>query len=203
MAQNKNIFRLSSDFVKYVELTNHLCIYKINGHPLPMNLKFPKVKTLTLINCSKTGVQNMLTPNIFPNTKHINYLSVQPGEWDIHRRFSNGPKWVFPNKNYDFYNYMVNEGLGKKDDALIKRFIASKKIVDGANGFDISFQFDLHIPEFGIINGEWWRTQFTEYLRSKEISGGGVLHELEEIESEKNRVKFELDNIYFDEPKLV
>jgi hypothetical protein len=98
---------------------------------------------------------------------------------------------------------MVSQGLGKKDDTLMKRFIASKKIIDGANGFDISFQFDLNIPEFGIISGEWWRAQFVEYLGSKEgrstLAINDISQDEEELEFEKNRVKFELDNIYFED----
>lgn len=199
----KNIFNLSHDFVKYIESTNHLCIYKLNGQNVPAKILFPKVTTLTLINCSKTGVQNMLSPNIFPNTKYVNYLSAGPAEYDIYRRFDGRTQWVFPNKNYDFYNYMVSQGCGKKDDALMKKFIASKKIIDGANGFDISFQFDLNIPDFGIISGEWWRSQFIEYLHSKEGRSSTAVHDTsqdeEELEFEKNRVKFELDNIYFEE----
>jgi hypothetical protein len=34
----------------------------------------------------------------------------------------------------------------------------------GKNGFDISFHFELNIPGFGITDGEWWRSQFYEYL---------------------------------------
>lgn len=203
MVYSRNIFNLSHDFVKYIESTNHLCIYKLNGQNVTTNVLFPKVKTLTLINCSKTGVQNVLNPNIFPNTKNINYLSAGPVEYDIYQRFRGDTQWVFPNKNYDFYNYMVDKGYGKKDDTIMKKFIASKKIIDGANGFDISFQFDLNIPEFGIINGEWWRSQFIEYLRSKGGYPALVAHntsqEEEELEFEKNRVKFELDNIYFED----
>jgi hypothetical protein len=199
----KTIFNLSHDFVKYIESTNHLYIYKLNGQNVSANVLFPKVKTLTLINCSKNGVQNMLNPNVFPNTRRINYLSAAPTEYDIHRRFGNQAQWVFPNKNYDFYNYMVGQGLGKKDDTLMKRCIASKKIIDGANGFDISFQFDLNIPEFGIISGEWWRGQFVEYLQSKEghsaVAACSMSQDDEELEFEKNRVKFELDNLYFEE----
>jgi hypothetical protein len=199
----RNIFNLTHDFVKYIESTNHLCIYKLNGQNVSAKILFPKVKTLTLINCSKNGVQNVLSSHIFPNATQINYLSAGPVEYAIYRRFGGQARWVFPNKDYDFYNYMVSQGLGKKDDTLMKRFIASKKIIDGANGFDISFQFDLNIPEFGIINGEWWRAQFVEYLRSKEgrstVAVGGGSQDEEELEFEKNRVKFELDNIYFED----
>ena len=120
MVYSRNIFNLSHDFVKYIESTNHLCIYKLNGQNVTTNTLFPKVKTLTLINCSKTGVQNMLNPDIFPNTNNINYLSAGPVEYDIYRRFGGDTRWVFPNKNYDFYNYMVDKGCGKKDDTIMK-----------------------------------------------------------------------------------
>jgi hypothetical protein len=63
---------------------------------------------------------------------------------------------------------MVNAGYGKKDADILKRYITNKKIVDGKNGFDISYEFDLNIPEYGIVAGEWWRAQFYEYMVMKQ-----------------------------------
>jgi len=86
----------------------------------------------------------------------------------VHKRFSKNMKWIFPDKNYDYYNFMVRSGYGKKDPELIKQFIKNKKIVNGENNFDISYEFDLIIPDYGIVNGEWWRSQFYEYLLSEQ-----------------------------------
>ena len=86
------------------------------------------------------------------------------GNYAFHHRFTPNTKWVFPDKNYEYYNFMVEMGYGKKDPELLKRYIANKKIVDGKSGFDISYEFDLNIPDYDIVNGEWWRTQFYEYL---------------------------------------
>lgn len=103
---------------------------------------------------------------------------------------------------------MVAKGRGKKDDNLIKTYIVNKKIVDGINGFDISFEFDLNIPEYGITSGEWWRYQFYEYLaqnlysmpsHSTSLQTAHFLQEIEELQLEKEIVKSEIENVYFDD----
>jgi len=159
---------LSSDFVSHIEKTKNLCVYKLGNHYIPQNICFPNAHSLTLINCRSFGINNILNKSIFPNIHTINYLSLNTENYDFHKRFSNDVKWVFPDKNYQYFNSMVENGLGKKDSEIIKRFIANKKILNGANGYDVSFEFDLNIPGYGIVSGEWWRSQFYEYLVKKQ-----------------------------------
>ena len=198
---------LPNDFIKHIESTHNLCIYKLASHCIPDNIIFPKAKAITLINCNKNGILNILTPTIFPNLSRINYLSAHPGDYDIYQRFNN-VKWVFPNKNYEFYDNMVEAGRGKKDAQLIKEYVANKTIIDGKNGFDISFHFDLNIPGFGIVDGEVWRSHFYEYLvRQQNINRhkycmypGEAIHNQDDEESllQKEYVKQSIDELYFD-----
>ena len=162
---NKN---LSLDFVKHIDSTSNLCMYKLGSHYIPNNIIFTKAETVTLINCNRIGILNILTPSIFPKLTKINYLSTDPGDFKIYERFNDKIKWTFPNKPYEFYDFMIKTGRGTKDPQLIKKYVANKKIIDGKNGFDISFHFDLNIPGFGIVDGEWWRSQFYEYLVKKQ-----------------------------------
>ena len=155
---------LNPDFVKYINSTKNLCLYKLGNHSIPKSVIFPKTHTLTLINCNHNGILNIFSPSIFPNLTNVNYLSADPGDFKIYERFNDKLKWVFPNKTYEFYDFMVKTGRGKKSQELIKNYVTNKKIIDGKNGFDISFEFDLNIPEYGIVNGDWWRSQFYEYL---------------------------------------
>ncbi len=199
---------LSNEFIKHINSTNNLCMYKLGAHYIPSNVVFPKATTVTLINCNKDGVQNILTPTIFPNLNKINYLSANPGNYLIFNRFKNNINWVFPNKNYDFYNYMVEAGRATKDSNLIKEYVANKKIIDGKNGFDISFHFDLNIPGFGITDGEWWRSQFYEYLvKQQNINSHShciylgetiSLQDEEELKLQREYVKSSIDSFLFD-----
>jgi hypothetical protein len=159
---------LSKDFVSHIDSTHNLCIYKLGSHSIPENTIFPKAKSITLINCNRHGILNILTPSIFPNLSKVNYLSADPGDFKIYERYNDTLKWSFPNKSYEFYDFMVKTGRGTKDSGLIKEYVTNKKIIDGKNGFDISFHFDLNIPGFGIVDGEWWRIQFYEYLVNKQ-----------------------------------
>jgi hypothetical protein len=187
--------KLSSDFVKYIENTNNLCIYKLGSHYIPNNIIFDKATTLTLINCNKDGIHNILNPRVFPNITNINYLSVHPGDYNIYKRFSENISWKFPNKDYEFYNKMVSNGRGKKYDNLIKEYLTNKRIIDGKNGFDISFYFDLIIPNYGITDGEWWQLQFYEYLvrKEKELHKRLILQETEEQQLQSEYMKSILD----------
>jgi hypothetical protein len=103
---------------------------------------------------------------------------------------------------------MVKNGRGTKDAELIKKYVASKKIIDGKNGFDISFHFDLNIPGFGITDGEWWRSQFYEYLVNKQNTihakdcmypgEASSIQDDEEVVLQKEYVKSTLDELDFD-----
>jgi hypothetical protein len=200
--------RLSSEFKKYIESANNICVYKLGATPIVPKIIFPNAKTITLINCNKMGISNILKTETLPNLENVNYLSAHPGDYNIYNRFSDSVKWIFPNKDYDFYNNMVVKGRGKKDENLIKNYIISKKIIDGSNGFDISFEFDLSIPGYGITSGEWWRYQFYEYLaqnlysmppQSTNKQTVAFLQEIEELQLEKEIVTSKIENIYFDD----
>jgi hypothetical protein len=101
---------------------------------------------------------------------------------------------------------MTEMGYGKKDSSIIKKYIHNKRILDGKNGFDISYDVDINIPDYGIVNGTWWQSQFYEYLVS--IQNKGLINkkhdclkqdqEQEEKMLEKNKVINELDRIDFD-----
>jgi hypothetical protein len=199
---------LSKEFVNNIESSHNLCMYKLGSHYIPENIVFPKAESITLINCSRHGILNIVTPTVFPNLSKINYLSADPGDFKIYERFNDKIKWVFPNKSYEFYDFMVKTGRGTKDSQLIKKYVASKKIIDGKNGFDISFHFDLNIPGHGIIDGEWWRSQFYEYMvhkqelhRYKDCMYPGEVAPIQDDEEtllQKEYVKSSIDELYFD-----
>jgi hypothetical protein len=201
--------KLSQDFVKHIESTPNLCAYKLGSYYIPDSVIFPKAESLTLINCNRHGILNILTPIVFPNLTKVNYLSADPGDFKIYERFNDKLKWVFPNKTYEFYDFMLKTGRGTKDSHLIKKYVASKKIIDGKNEFDISFHFDLNIPGFGIIDGEWWHSQFYEYLVNKQniMNNNGCpvypdrvssIQDDEEKLLQKEYVKLSVDEFYFD-----
>lgn len=201
---------LSTDFVKHIESTSNICMYKLGSHYIPHNIIFPKADSITLINCSRNGILNILTPKVFPNLTKVNYLSTDPGDFKIYERFNDKLKWSFPNKTYDFYDFMVKSGRGTKDQQLIKKYVTNKKIIDGKNGFDISFVFDLNIPGFGITDGEWWRSQFYEYLVKKQYAMNSIYpgeassimnspQEIEERQIEKELIAEALYNCGFDD----
>jgi hypothetical protein len=195
---------LSKEFVNNIESSHNLCMYKLGSHYIPENIVFPKAESITLINCSRHGILNIVTPTVFPNLSKINYLSADPGDFKIYERFNDKIKWVFPNKSYEFYDFMVKTGRGKKDAELIKRYVTNKKIIDGQNGFDISFEFDINIPGYGIVNGDWWRSQFYEYLVRAQNNDNNadiiiqnkvldINQEIEEEKFQKERVREDLE----------
>jgi hypothetical protein len=59
--------KVSQDFVKHIESTPNLCMYKLGSHYIPDSVIFPKAESVTLINCSRNGILNVLTPRVFPN----------------------------------------------------------------------------------------------------------------------------------------
>jgi hypothetical protein len=201
---------LSTDFIKHIESTPNLCMYKLGSHYIPDTIIFPKAKSVTLINCNRNGILNILTPKVFPNLNKVNYLSTDPGDFKIYERFNDTLKWVFPNKPYEFYDFMIKTGRGTKNSELIKEYVANKKIIDGKNGFDISFHFDLNIPGYGIIDGEWWRSQFYEYVVKKQIvkncmypgEASSIMYngqEIEETQIEKELIAQALSQCDFDD----
>lgn len=199
---------LSKEFINHIETTPNLCMYKLGSHYIPDKLVFPKAECITLINCNRNGILNIFKTSIFPNLNRVNYLSTDPGDFKIYERYNDKLKWVFPNKPYEFYDFMVQTGRGTKDPQLIKDYVTNKKIIDGKNGFDISFEFDLNIPGYGIVAGDWWRSQFYEYLVRKQNTDIPTIsentldtefkQEMEEERLQKERVRYELDTVDFE-----
>jgi hypothetical protein len=202
---------ISTKFINYIHTTNNLCLYKLGSYHIPKNVIFNNVDTLTLINCNKNGILNIFTPYIFPNLSTVNYISANPGDFQIYKRFNNTLNWVFPNKTYMFYDFMIKTQNGKKDNELINKYIKNKRIIDGNNEFDISYDCDLDIPSYGIVNGELWRTQFYEYLvqQYNNINNVHCLYpgesyklfsqECEEKLLEKEYISEKLYNCYFED----
>jgi hypothetical protein len=186
------------NFIKYIESSSNICIYKFGNYNIPKNIFFPNVSTLTLINCNNIGINNILYPDKFPKLNTINYLSINTGNIPFHTRFNSNIKWIFPDKNYEYYNYMVKSGVGAKDPELIKKYVTAKKIIAGKNGFDISFELDLNIPNYGIVNGNWWCSQFYQYLNRHKLNNGTITQDNEEIELQKNIVSNEFNNLFED-----
>jgi hypothetical protein len=180
--------KINLEFIKHIEKTKTLCIYKFGNHLIPPNLHFPHASTLTLLNCNRNGVRTLLNPEIFPNLTHIHYLSHNPGDYDICQQFGDTVQWVFPNKKYAFYDFMVNNGYGIKDANLISKYVTNKEIVDSESSFDIAFKFDLNIPDYGITNGEWYKAQFEQYLIQKN-NCSYLIQEMEEKELQRELVE--------------
>jgi hypothetical protein len=158
---------LSKDFFKYIENTNNLCIYKLGSHRLPNNLFFYKTSTLTLINCSKEGVSNILNPAYFPNLCKINYLSLHPGNTMLYDNFKTPIEWVFPNENYKFYRDMISQNYGYADKTLMAKYIKSFEISDSFSEFDLSINLIINVPDYATISGEFYKKQFYNYLLFK------------------------------------
>jgi hypothetical protein len=187
--------KLSNEFVKHIETTKDICIYKFGDFLVPRSVIFPNAKQLTLINCSQIGVSNILNSSIFPNIHTINYLSTNYDN-KLHTRLLHNIKWVFPDKNYGFYNFMVESGYGKKDSTILNKYVHNKRIIDGKNGFDISYELDINVPDYGIVNGNWWQSQFYEYLVSQQNKQNAESEqEIEEKILQKNKVINVIDDI--------
>jgi hypothetical protein len=152
----------------YFETTHNLFVYKLGSNiRTPSTLQFPNAKTATLINCTREGVFQILTPHIFPSLQTIQYISAHPGQFDIHKRFPAKVQWILPDKSYEFYEILVHLKKGHKDPHLIDRCLLNKRILDGVSPFDISYEFDLHLPKFGILGGDVYKKEFDAYCEEK------------------------------------
>jgi hypothetical protein len=149
---------VSSTLLHYFKRTTNLCIFKLGSHRLPPTLCFPKASTVTLINCSREGVSNILKPSIFPDLNQIHYLSTHPGTFDLHTRFPKSVSWLFPNPRYAFYKCMMEAGFGRIENRLINTYVRQFS----KNSHMI--QIDLHIPGFGTVDGSWYANQMKQYL---------------------------------------
>ncbi len=156
------------DISKYLTTAKNVVIYKLDSQKIASTVQFQTAEIATVINCTPRGVFEILTPNTFPNITAIHYLSAHPGQDAIYERFPKHVRWCFPNKNYQFYDAMVELGRGQKYQTLIDKYLTNKRIVDGAAPFDISYNFDLILPGYGTQDGEDYKRRFEAYCQKKE-----------------------------------
>ena len=127
--------------------TSTLCLY---NHSQRIPIVFPKVQTLALVQCTK--INEFVLPSVFPNLRTIHYLSTPPVSY---KRIAN-VKWIFPSMSHPFYQGMMEAGIGRIDEQLVTTYIDS--MIPAEDGLmDIS----LHIPEYGMIDGE----RYEYYMR--------------------------------------
>lgn len=156
------------NFKQYFETTHNLFVYKLGSNiRIPSTLQFPNAKTATLINCSREGVFQILTPHAFPNLQTIQYISAHPGQFQIYKRFSDTVQWILPDKSYEFYETLVHLKKGHKDSALINRCLLNKRILDGISPFDVTYEFDLNLPDVGVVAGDVYKKAFDQYCKQK------------------------------------
>lgn len=134
-----------------------LCLFRIQSEALSPVMCFPHVHAVSLIHCSRKGVSNVLTPERFPNLKTVQYLSAHPGQADIHRRFSKKIEWIFPHRNYAFYDCMMEAGLGRIDPQLLHRYLYQLRLHP--------YKARLNLPGYGICDGEQYRSQMIRFLQ--------------------------------------
>ena len=136
--------------------TPTMCFYKYQNL-YPLKGVFPNVHTLSLIQC--TQIAPLLQSSVFPNLRTIHYLSAPPKEL-IHDAFRF--KWVFPSLVHPFYSGMMEAGIGRVDEQLIPTYIDS--MIPAEDGLmDVS----LHIPEYGIIDGDRYEYYMRHFFTKK------------------------------------
>ena len=150
---------ISNTFLKYITRASNVCIYQFGNQKISPTLQFPQARTVTLINCSREGVNRILTPSIFPNMREVHYLSAHPGQVDIYQRFSRPISWIFPNSDYIFYKCMIEAGLGRVENRLISTYI------DSIDQDQKKIYADLCLPDYGLTIGEPYRMRLHHYLQ--------------------------------------
>lgn len=150
---------ISNTFLKYITRTSNICMYQFGNQPISPTLQFPNARTVTLINCSREGVNRILTPSIFPNIEEVHYLSAHPGQVDIYQRFSKPISWIFPNSQYIFYKCMIEAGVGRVENRLISAYVHSVGLHYN------QIHMDLSIPQYGLTIGDPYRVRLHHYLR--------------------------------------
>lgn len=151
-------------FTYYFQRARHLSVYQYEKlNDLPIELIFPYVTKLTLIDCSRLGISYLLQPQRFPKLEQIHYLSGHPGCYYIYKRFPESVKWIFPNRDYAFYNCMLEAGLGYKSNTIITENIYSASVKNRITSFDI------HIPGYGCINGPMYKKHMDDYFQHPSV----------------------------------
>ena len=151
---------LSHRFLTYVQRTSNLCIHQLGEQALSPQLSFPNVRTVTLTQCKPKGISRILTPQIFPNLKEVHYLSANPGQLDIYTRFPS-VTWLFPNGQHLFYKCMVDEGVGRIENRLIRTYIHHYRKTEGGG------RVQINIPWYGVQYGHVYRSQLIHYLQNQ------------------------------------
>jgi hypothetical protein len=154
-------------FVRHIESTTHQVLYKLPNIHVPSNISFPRAQTLTLINCHRVGVYNIFTPFAFPNLERVQYISGHPGDYNIDRRFGDYLQWEVPHLRYAYYEYLRAKKGAFTNPDLVKTFIRNKRYKDGMGEFDITYEMDLVIPDWGEVDGDWWSEQWLLYIGAK------------------------------------
>jgi hypothetical protein len=158
---------VSSKYLKYINNTSNLFLYRLHNEKITSNIQFPNVKIVTLINCSRTGIFNILTPNTFPNISRIHYMSLHPGDFHIYKRFEDKEiNWIFPNTNYAFHSYMIKNDYGFLDPT-IQNCIKNKQYIDGNMVHDYSYKCDVLAPMLGCVRGEYLQDEFRKFCEQK------------------------------------
>jgi hypothetical protein len=167
-------------FHYYFQRARHLCVYQYCNTILPNTLFFPYVTKLTLIDCSRLGISQLLYPQRFPKLEQIHYLSGHPGTYTIHERFPTSVKWIFPNRDYAFYNCMLEAGRGSKSNTIIAENIYSKTITNNITSFDI------HIPGYGRKNGLFYKEHMDNYFNHPSVLSTLSEHALLPVNDEEH-----------------
>lgn len=155
------IVMLSLRFMSYIQRTSNICIYQLGEQILSPKLYFPNVRTATLIQCQPKGVSRILTPEIFPNLKAVHYLSANPGQADVDKRFSSSVQWLFPNGHYIFYKCMMEAGRGQIENRLIRTYIHHYRKTEGGD------RLQINLPNYGVQYGNIYRSQLHHYLQNQ------------------------------------
>lgn len=172
-------------FTHYFQRVRHLCVYQYHhSNVLPVGLIFPYVTKLTLIDCSRLGVSQLLQSRHFPKLEQIHYLSGHPGTYTIHERFPASVKWVFPNRDYAFYNCMLEAGHGLKSDTIITEHIYSMSVKNGVTSFDI------HIPGYGRRTGLLYKKYMHHYFHYPEVLSTLSENDLLPVNEDTHRLQF-------------
>ena len=151
---------LSTVFSSYVRRAKNVCFYRIGSQPFTPSLSFPHATTVTLIHCSREGVNRLLSPSFFPKLTTVHYLSAHPGQIDLYRRFPKEPTWLFPNRLYDFYDCMILAGHGRVENRLLRTYLHNLQV--HPHGIEVS----LNLPGYGPYRGDRYRSQMIEYLQT-------------------------------------
>ena len=149
---------LSQRFLIYVQQTSNLCIHQLGEQALSPQLIFPNVRTVTLTQCTPKGISRILTPRIFPNLKAVHYLSANPGQLDIHKHFPS-VQWLFPNGQHLFYKCMMEEGVGRIENRLIRTYIHHYRKTEG--------RIQINVPWYGVQYGHIYRSELHHYLKNQ------------------------------------